>query len=224
MEVYHYTKLENWHRISNGSMYGDEPGFKPTQLLSPHTENGRNIRCSFSLLEPEPEQWTRNNEYPHIWTDLMAKTGELLLEVDVSGCLDDTYVVDFEPREAFARRQRRGEEVDESMALDAEKRYVESMVPLQDYLEEEQELNYQLPEAIVTERLPMKAVKVSDQQPKIERKLNKWPEGCGNYRRIRRQVAQVPELRSWAQQNGDIGLLKAIEKAVEIEREYGEDY
>ncbi len=222
LTVYHYTEIENWNQMKQGTWRDEEvPGLEPRLSLSRNTGEEHNISCSFALLEPEPEEWTKNEEYKDIWSCLMNNTGPLLVEVDITNHTDSAFVVDWAKKEQY--RVKPGEKLGRQKLIDAERAYVDTKIPLLEYLENKDELQYKLPEVIITKTVPIQDVRLAEEQPKLVERLNWYRKGSGPYKSIKRRVAEIKELWPWAAKQDDEDLHAAIQEQAQLEEEYASD-
>jgi len=215
MKVFHYSRLDDWNSIKRGSFKtNNSPGLAANKRLAPLSDKGWKIGCSFSLLEPEPKQWTRSTTFKYAWPALISNTGSLLLSVNLEKHINTTFVVDWGHREAFLQNTlvATPEKYVHQTETKAQEAYVESMMPIEEYLNRKKELDYSLPEVITTEIIPLSDLEISSTQPRLEGELNKCVEGSEAYRDTREEIALLPELRNWARLNGDRKLIKAFEE------------
>lgn len=154
MKLYHYTNSSAYKSMKNREFL-DGNGLRPRKRFTPFDEyddlpEEAYYPASFFFLDPEPDSWLDNQEFPNIWEKLTkhicvrcmeSKDNEIvLLSFDVKP-EDEAYVIDRALIESAIRRNENrilsGEE--ERDAIEA---YINSKVPLSEY-----EGSYSLPEA-----------------------------------------------------------------------------
>lgn len=151
--VFHYTTRNAYAAMRTGAVY--RPGLLPIRrFVSPWEAKHLPIEAYNgaiqALLEPEPQSWTENPEFSHMWKrlmyDIIVKANEytdngtvLLLSFDVTPG-DDAYVVEWAHRERHLRKENPTEEMSENSCRD----YWESRVPILDY-----KGGYSVPEVVI---------------------------------------------------------------------------
>ncbi len=193
MKVFHYAKLDSWNGIVEGSYKSDHrPGLGAVQNLTKNLPT----RAVFGLLEPLPPEWVNNQDFQNIWRALRLKMGTMLLEIDVDSKTDPVYVIDNAHISGFLLRneERIPSRYLHTTLHEAETEYVDSMLPIEEFLERKAELCYSLPEVIITDNIPFEKISVSEQQPLLEDSL-KTRGRLGEL--LREQVMHIPELQPW---------------------------
>lgn len=197
MQVYHYAKLTKWKDIAQGSYKSKH---RPGLGGRPIGQYGDafNTIAVFAHLDPIPSQWTNNTDFPNVWEHLKFGMGSLLLEIDTDPAIDPVSVVDYghmwgyfyEDKTVIPAKYRHPSQET------AEKKYLTSKVPLLDYLQIPPELQYSLPEIILSDYIPFDKITVSEMQPLLEEEL-------ASYRnteiedQIRNHIDRVPQLQPW---------------------------
>jgi hypothetical protein len=195
--IYHYTHIEHWannqargclmptHRLGEG---GGFPGIKDKKAL-------------FALLEPKPNSWLQNPDVSHAWRDLKAHVGKMLVEIKVDPS-DEAAVVDQIHIFGLGIANLLGM-IPEEWAVEREKDYWDTRVPLSDYSQELH--NFSLPEVVILNPIPMERVVISEQQPLIEGIIRDTSSGRKDYlemssaQKLLRQLRMgIPELQRWA--------------------------
>lgn len=201
MKIYHYTKLENWQDIKEGSYQSkDRPGLGAIKQMGKYDPEAFETGAIWALLKPEPENWTSNKDFPEIWQWLKNDIGRLLLEIEIDLDKDPVFVVDWGHREGFLRKDlpnKIPEKYYHQSVQEAERAYMASKISLKEYLERQKELAYSLPEIVVTDYIPLERIKVSDQQHLLEEKLNEWKRISDIYRYNKTIIEHIPELEQW---------------------------
>lgn len=172
MELYHYTHPSKCVEI----LRGESPGLNPTSIVG--SLNGNELYGSFALLEPQPDNWINNVYFPDFWSRLKSHMGQILLEVDVDPKSDGVIVVDRghmvrfnSPLPGRSVTSNVPQQFDHNTIEQAMEAYVESGIPILDYLEMSEDFPYVLPEAIITKPIPSKRIHVSKTQPLLEEEL-----------------------------------------------------
>lgn len=198
MKVYHYTSRYDLPSILRSRKFipGGNPSL-PERYLLP---KGIQLTGIFALIEPLPKQWVNPNPpFTNVLDVLVEDRGrDLLTEIETEGL--NVYVFDFAhmfvPRgmvmygpDTIPQKYRIPSEVlgpnNENLnspktamrVLDFQReRYLASAVPLEEYMQRRDELNYAMPEVfIMSDRLLSSEgrFEISEQQPLLERKLSK---------------------------------------------------
>lgn len=176
MEVYHYTRENYWYQMKfSGKL-------EPKGWFGPRTKG---TSATFALLEAEPRNWTDEQRFPGTWTDLIKRVGMvvfspvevayakdlLILAVEVDPTNPNVFVADrglWEIHErGLSAEMAGGRNVGEWA-------YYTSRVTLEEYIENERELGYLLPEVIITEEIPTSIIKPLAYQPFLEKELESW--------------------------------------------------
>jgi hypothetical protein len=211
IKVFHYTDFSKL-----GSVLGDfvEPGRQPGLELG--TAIGRvsypaaSTRAVYCLLEPTPDNWVSNPNFPVTWRNLVRNIGIMdygkwLLEVGVNFQRDRVLVGDRGHFEGVLCSEEDETAVNTPTQYRhpglkvAEQAFMTSLIPLADYLDKSDKgaVSYSLPEVLIMDPVPVERIKISEQQPLIEEDLAK-PFGQEEliYRILR--VSEVKsELASW---------------------------
>lgn len=205
MKVYHYCKIDSWEDIKNGGAWigADEPGLIPLRRVGMKHPDAFDTLAVFCLLEPLPKEWTNNPHFKEIWDHLKRNIGQLLIEIEVDKNTK-AFVIDRAKMQGFLEEDKNG--VPSQFLFpsreDAEREYVESKISLEEYLKRKDELNFSLPEVIITERVPLLKIRISDEQPVIEERLKELKgRGLSDSMYIERLLEKVPELKDWYEKN-----------------------
>jgi hypothetical protein len=153
-------------------------------------------KATFGLLEPIPKDWTDNKTFPATWEILREGMGYVLLELEIDPEKDPVYIADRAHKEGYFRRteQKIPDEFRHKRRREAERAYMESKIPLKDYME--RGLKYSLPEVVIETDLPPERIKISTEQPLVEETLEEFPR-LGKIELLR-DIQLVPELKDWA--------------------------
>jgi len=179
MKVYHYSRLENWRDIAC-EQDGKKTGLIPGIRLGEQYKGASERSAIFALLQPKPNGWTHCPDFPEgssPWESLMRNVGKLLLEIDVDPA--QTSVVEWGHREGYLRGAGHNPDFTvpsrfaHQTRLEAETAYVKSIVPLQQYVNEE--MQYVIPEVLIEEHVPMERVHVSADQSVLRENIQSWP-------------------------------------------------
>ncbi|MFA5413049.1 MAG: hypothetical protein WC348_00715 [Patescibacteria group bacterium] len=202
MKIYHYSHFDYWRDIKRGSWKSKEkPGLGAHRRMGREDTEAWEAGAVFALLEPLPDNWVKNEHFEGVWDYLRNDMGTLLLELEVDPEKDKVFVVDRGHVEGFLYDDKKGipERYLHSTRREGERAYMESKIPLRDYLSRAKELGYSMPEVIVLEDVPLERIKVSERQPLIEEELREYR---GEYRRRRiRDIREIPELARWYEQH-----------------------
>ena len=205
-KVYHYTRLENWIDIQNGSWKSKKiPGLGASKRLGKVHEEAFDTTAVWAFLDPIPKQWIENSDFPDAWEYLHRELGLLLLEIDVSD-MDDVVVVDFAHKEGFYNKEVQDIEkpIPEKFIygnqLEAEKAYLASRIPLDDYMDKEKDLNYSLPEVLIQKHVPTDRISISPVQPLLDERWKKNKNSRFGEQLIE-QVSRIPELYFWIEKH-----------------------
>lgn len=209
MKLYHYTHPSKCVEVLHGE----------SQELSLNSLVGR-LKCNeiygaFTLLEPQPDNWINNSDFPDFWSRLKSHMGQILLEININPESDKVIVLDRGHLVKFNSSLPGGSissNVPQQYAHEtrekAEEAYVGSRVLLMKYLQESETFQYALPEAVITKPVPSKRIVVSQTQPLLEEELltdgvtigDEPPKEQPIEERIRiagYYVRRIPELDSW---------------------------
>jgi hypothetical protein len=198
MKIFHYTPLEGFRPVRHEDWsYDGQKGLQPRRYL-PGTNN---TLALYGLLEPQPTQWTDNVEFPESWNRLQLKERVLVsIEIDE----DTTNAVVMDSGHMEARFLPPGVPVPEkyfhSDKPSAEAAYIDSIIPLSDYLAKQQELKYALPEVVLLDgRIPPERLTIEPEQPMLEQGLRSVKNQLRDTLE-RRVVEEVPALKPWLEQ------------------------
>lgn len=207
MKLYHYSKLDDWNYIQDGSdMSDDQPGLGANHRLG-LSDEVKDILAVWAFVDPEPNEWKSNEQFPKAWKTLKANIGKMLLEIEIDDkndkIGDSAYVVDWGHMEGYLRPTTEGEtpisHYSHKTRRDAELAYLGSKIPLKEFLAKGTDVGYSLPEVIVTEHIPLEKIKISEKQPLLQEymddrplaMLREWKTG------IARRIQEIPELKKW---------------------------
>ena len=209
MKLYHYSHPKKCVEI----LRGKSQGLNPISVCG--SVNGNELYGSFALLEPQPDNWVNNAYFPDFWGMLKIHMGQILLEVDTNPISDGVLVVDRGHMVKF-NSSLPGVNVTSNVPLQfdhdtleqAMVAYVQSGIPILDYLEKSGDSLYVLPEAVITKPVFSKRILVSKTQPLLEEELktgglqigDEPPEDRPIEVRIRNAgfyVKEIPELQGW---------------------------
>ena len=206
--VYHYSRLEDWFGIENGSYVSrHKPGLGANKRVCLDYMDGWEVGAIFALESPAPSEWMDNKDFPRVWRDLKAHVGTLLLEVDVDSNDPSVFVPDWGHQEGYAwtrtLEQNPNAIFDVQVKvpqrythkdnLSAERAYWDGRVQIGEYLRRKDELNFSLPEVVITQNVPLERVRVSKNQPSLLEYLRRMPKS--SYRdSVISKVRNVPGL------------------------------
>lgn len=167
MKVYHYAKLSDLSSIKPiDTKEKRNIGLKSTYRIG-------EIGATFALLEPLPKSWTENPHFKNIFSILKRNIGKVLLEIETDG--QDAFVIDRGHMEGFLYSGQHNEGTPEEYLhetkKEAEKQYIESKIPLAEYIQKSEKLNYSLPEVIITKPISVDKINISKQQPLLNKDL-----------------------------------------------------
>lgn len=197
MKVYHYSAFDDWREITSSRGETQNPGLQASRRIGQEDESALKTRALFALLNPLPEEWINNKYFEEIWGKLRRKVGILLLEIDVDFEKDEAFVLDRGHMEGFLYESKASipEKYLHPSRKAAERAYMESRVPVREYLTRKKELEYAIPEVIFLQNIPLRQVRVSNEQPFIEEELQR---ATNEYqRRLILRIQEIPELVSW---------------------------
>ncbi|MDD5731881.1 MAG: hypothetical protein PHU42_03255 [Patescibacteria group bacterium] len=198
MKVFHYTSLDNWRNIKRGSYKSDDkPGLGAIHNMGRGYDEAWETKAVFALLEPLPDNWIDNEQFKLTWNYLNSSLGRLLLEIDINPKEDKAFVVDRGHLEGFLYENK--EDIPEQYLHhsreEAERAYVESKIPIEEYLKKAEVFKYSLPEVVILDNVPLEKIKISEQQPLLEEELKSRR---GEYlRELLRDMENIPELSRW---------------------------
>jgi len=169
---YHYTNPRAYSSMEDGYSYGKK-GLIPVRRLMNLGRGSYNLPEEAhdgiieALLEPEPESWLHNPEFPGLWWYLMhdlRKESELVLLSFEIKPKDDAYVVEraHMENELYREGKNRGKSTRRTMNL-ACKKYWESRIPVFEY-----EDNYKLPQLAIWSTIEFDRLNVEWIKPKNE--------------------------------------------------------
>jgi hypothetical protein len=209
MKLYHYTHPSKCLEI----LRGESPGLNPVSVVS--SAEGRELYGSFALLEPQPDNWINNAYFPDFWNRLINHMGQILLEVDVNPSSDGVIVIDRGHMVKFNSSLPGGsvtsnvpQQFDHETLEQALDAYVQSGIPILDYLQKSGDSPYVLSEAAITRPIFSKRIHVSGTQPLLEDELRTGGLQIGDIppedrpiedriRSARGYVKSIPELQGW---------------------------
>lgn len=196
MKVFHYADHLKWRDIKKGSWRSNyKPGLGAILRLGSDDGEAWDTTAVFALLEPKPECWTSNPYFKNIWNYLRKNIGKLLLEIDIDSVKDsNVFVVDRGHPEGFLYGDKSGIPAKylHKSRQDAERQYVLGKIPLHEYLEQRQELDFALPEVIITDDVPLEKISIAADQPLLEESLVIDPENIF-------ELERIPELKTWCE-------------------------
>jgi hypothetical protein len=178
MKIYHYTSLLNIGAIL-GKNPGGTVGLTPRRTVGIHFSPRDNPRAIFGLLEPMPESWINNPDFPDTWEILKQNLqaqgeGGLLIEINVDPEKDQVFVGERGHLEGFLHKDKQGVPVEllrQNQAA-AEEAFLGTKLPLAEYLVREQSgKGFSLPEVLIFNAIPPERITVSSQQPLLEESL-----------------------------------------------------
>lgn len=179
MKVYHYSRLDKWEDIENGSWESkNKPGLATNNRMGHADNEAYNCRAVFALLDPLPSTWVYNPHFIQIWSHLKRHVGRLLLEIDIDPKKDPVFVIDRAHVEGHLYKEKEGipEKYLHGSLAEAEGAYMKSKIALGDYLNNTEGQAYSLPEVIITKQVPLKKIKISEEQPFIDEDLEIYTE------------------------------------------------
>jgi hypothetical protein len=173
--LYHYTELDKWMRRE-----GSNQGLEPRSLQSLHKEV-RDPRAydkaTFVLLHPTPIEWTNNPSFPTLWDEFVHTRGDLLIEVNAD--MDDKNILvgDAGFIEGYLYKNNAGLYIPHEYRIeDPEQafiKYQDSLIPIGEYLAKRKK--YFVPEVQIRRLISRDELRVSPQQPLLERELGNKP-------------------------------------------------
>ncbi len=207
MKIYHYVRAEDWNDIKNGSyLTNDQPGLGANRRVGREDTEAWNTGAVFGLLDPLPKEWTENEHFKASWQYLKHDIGgRVLLEIDIDENDPNVFVIDRGLMEGILYKEK--ETIPEKYLFpnkkDAEGAYIKSKVLLKEYLEKQHDLNYSLPEVIITEHIPFEKIKISELQPFIEEDLKDGKKASAIMELAMRKINLIPELAQWYKKKQD---------------------
>ena len=209
MKLYHYTHPSKCIEI----LRGESPGLNPVSVIS--SLKGNELYGSFTLLESLPENWVNNAYFPDFWNKLKLHMGQILLEVDVNPKSDGAIIIDRGHMVKFNSSLPEGsftlnvpQQFNHNTLEQAVEAYVQSGIPLLNYLERSKDFLHVLPEAIITKPVSSKRIIISRTQPLLEEELQDGGLQIGDeppkdiliedrIKIARAYVKKIPELQDW---------------------------
>lgn len=209
MKLYHYTHPRKCVEI----LRGESSGLNPISVVS--SLEGNELYGSFALLEPQPDNWVNNKYFPDFWDRLKSHMGQILLEIGINPSEDGVIIVDRGHMVKFNSSLPGGsvtsnvpQQFDHDTLEKAMEAYVQSGIPILNYLEKSGDSPYVLPEAVITRPISSKRIYVSQTQPLLEDELqtgglqigDELPEDRPIEDRIRNAgfyLKSIPELQGW---------------------------
>ncbi len=178
MKIYHYASVSSWRGIQQGSWQsGDEPGLGACLRVCKDNfdDEGARDGAVFGLLEPEPEIWVKNTEFPAAWQALMSEVGRLLLTYEPTDeIIDKSFLIDWSHKERFLGGHKddlskeHSKIAPRSARVAAERAYWGSRRPLADYIESPRVVaGMVLPEVITMCNVPASVIEIADMQPRL---------------------------------------------------------
>lgn len=200
MKVYHYTEIKDWKDIKAGSYRSKNiPGLGANRRVGREDREAWNTGAVFCFLEPVPTDWVHNTHFKLTWDAIKHDIqGRMLLEITVD---ENTpaYVIDRGLAEGHLYKEKT--DIPKGYLFptrkDAEAAYIQSKVPLKEFIEKRQDYNFSLPEVIITEDVPLEKVKISEKQPFLEEDLEKYKNTPIFMEDIMRDINSIPELKAW---------------------------
>ncbi len=167
MKLYHYTLPENCDQIMGRSISATAANKKGLIPRTPF-DGDKNNRVTYCLFDPVPGDWVNNKEFPGVFDSLMLSTDGFLLEIKVDLSDGGIFVLDW----AILERIRRAEpyQFSDDEVDYARIDYHASKIPLSEYLQNPN-LNYGLPEVVITKTILPEMVAVSSEQRMLEKHL-----------------------------------------------------
>jgi len=202
MKVFHYTHFKKWPDIKKGSYRSqNKPGLGACGRMGQEDDEAWRTGAICALLEPLPDNWVNNEHFKLTWNYLEHDIGKLLLELDVNPEEDEVFVVDRGHVEGVLHDDKKGipEKYLHTSIATGERAYMETKIPLKEYLEQEKKLKYSLPEVVITEHFPLEKINISEHQPLLEKKLKDY-DYDGNKKlkeMLIKEIEEIPELSSW---------------------------
>lgn len=201
MKLYHYTNIGAWERIKEGPYKSDSiPGLWANKRLWRVYDEAFARTAVFMLLEPEPATWIQNKHFPEVWSKLKRETWSLLLEIEPED-ISWYSIIDWWHMEGhhsmnpeYLRRKGwniplRYQKEDREVA---EKAYINSEVPLREYLENKSlQHYYSVPEVITSNVVPLSEVSISKFQPKL---IDSSGFPIDSF--AKREIEKIPELKA----------------------------
>lgn len=183
---------------------GNKPGLGAHRRMGLEDLEAWKTGAIFGLLEPLPDNWVKNEHFKKTWGHLKHDMGTLLLELDVDPEKDKVFVVDRGHMEGALCEDKKGipEKYLHFSRRDGERAYMESRVPLKEFLVKAKELGYSMPEVVILENVPSEKISISEQQPLIEDELKQYR---GEFRQgFIRDIQRIPELSRWYEQKKEV--------------------
>ena len=213
IKTYHYAHLEDWEDISGGS-YGSlcKPGLEAGKRIGRIDREADDTTAVFALLDPLPDSWVKNADFPNVWKILKHNMGGLLLEITTDPDTDDVFVADRGHIEGVLSIDKAGipEKYLHDSRENGERQYMLSKVPLRDCLLRQEELGFSLPEVIFHQDIPLERIRVSEQQPLLEERLLLF--GDFPMRGLIAHISSIPELQPWFRRYQTEGQRRGKEK------------
>lgn len=198
MEVFHYTHDYNWRCIKSDKDLGVEGEMKGP------------LGWTFALLEPEPQAWINNPQFPNLWENLMKRCGRITFPGEVvytDRLVLLAIVVDVNNPNIFvgdrgiweiAERDLGSDIAQTELGQQAQDSYYGSRVPLTEYLDRKEKLGYLLPEVQIGEPIPLTRVRHNNYQPALERYIQSRSRGdLLTQKRMAKWEAEFLGLEDW---------------------------
>ena len=159
MKLYHYTHPRKCVEI----LRGKSPELNPVSFVG--RLNDKELYGSFALLNPQPNDWVNNIYFPDFWNRLKLHMGQILLEVDVNPPSEKVIVVDRGHMVKFNSDLPGGnvisnvpQQFNHATLEQTMKAYIQSGIPILDYLKKSEGSLYILPEVIITIPISLKKI------------------------------------------------------------------
>lgn len=200
MKVYHYARVDEWENIQRGGSWAgaDEPGLIGLSRIGQVNPDAFDTTAIFCFTEPLPKEWMNNPHFQEIWAQLKKHAGKLLLEIEIDESTE-AFVIDRGHMEGFFYVSKEGlpEKYLFPTREEAEREYIKSKISLKEYMERKDELNFSLPEVIITKHVPLPQIKISDRQPLLEEELLFLKKDGRIRNRLIEKINSIPELAEW---------------------------
>lgn len=199
MKIYHYASVRDWEDIKKENSRTKQPGLSPRRRLGRIHNKAYAAVAVFALLEATPKNWTHNNKFPDIWSQLKKDIGKMLLEIEIDENDPNIFVIDRGEMEAFLYENNSvlSEEEKDAKRERAEGQYIETKIPLAEYLKHPDRYPYVLPEVIFTKGVPIDKITISAEQPLLHESIEQWPEGGMYQKQTIKEIISIPELKVW---------------------------
>lgn len=208
MKIYTYTEFKSWRQIKSGSQEDHFQGLTPNTNLPLNFPEGPGRlfgipkwnKGIFALLQPVPKEWTNNPSFTNVWSLFKLHVGKLLLDIEINPQEEGIYVGDWGYKEAKRNFFKTVGQIPTKYNIDsiaASLLYGSSFIPLNDFLKRKGELNYALPEVVMTKRIPLERVRISVSQPLLEERLRSEFVDLKEKSALLAEIKSFPELTTW---------------------------